>query len=129
MESEPTSEAPGFLQPIPHVATSIFAANGNIYVGGYYNNGSGYVGCYWLIDANGVTKTDLPGTGANVNAIFVSGGTIYMAGYYNNGYKRRLLLDRSWELPVKPGRLTQRGHLACHLCLRVWQYHLCRWTG
>ena len=72
----------------PAHATSISAASGNIYVGGYYNNGSGYVGCYWVIDPSGnVTKTDLPGMNANVNAIFVSGGTVYTAGYYFNGLK------------------------------------------
>ena len=77
----------GISTGFPAVATSISAANGNVYVGGYYNNsGAGYVGCYWVIDASGVvTKTDLPGANANVNGIFVSGGTVYTAGYYNNG--------------------------------------------
>ena len=66
--------------------TSIYASNGDVYIGGKYDVPAGggmpldeTQACYWK---NGV-KTDLPGSKSKVTGIFVENGIVYASGEYN----------------------------------------------
>ncbi|NLJ05750.1 MAG: hypothetical protein GX435_08635, partial [Exilispira sp.] len=65
-------------------ANSIYVSGSDIYVAGYYNNGSKDIACYWKDE----TKVDLETSSTSkANSIYVSGSDIYVAGYYNDGTK------------------------------------------
>ncbi len=51
-------------------------------LGGYYNDGTKGVPCYWTVASGVVSRHDLQGKdgGANVWAVESSGGTVYAAG-------------------------------------------------
>jgi hypothetical protein len=69
------------------VATSIFAAKGNVYIAGACDTGPGLIPCYWYVTSTGRTRKPLMvggiATPGRSNSIFVEkDGTIYNAGWY-----------------------------------------------
>ncbi|HPB48230.1 MAG TPA: hypothetical protein PLX16_06410, partial [Exilispira sp.] len=76
-------------------ANSIYVSGSDIYVAGYYYNGTNNIACYWK---NG-SKTGLSaGNASEANSIYLSGSDIYVAGYYNNGSNN---IACYWKIAVK----------------------------
>ena len=66
------------------LATSIYVADDNIYVGGGYHTTFAPQACYWKNGKIHYIDLEVPGNPSCVNSISVKNGVVFMAGYEDN---------------------------------------------
>ncbi len=69
------------------IAKGLAVSGSTIYIVGYYNNGTAFLPCYWVMNSTGRVDLEVPVTTTDSSAsrIFVAGGDIYTMGYYYDG--------------------------------------------